>query len=72
MAKKSRVFDGKCYYLWNSAWRKGDLSKVASDLRKHGLQARIVIVKDKYAPKDKSYELYVYGSVRDLVSRRER
>ena len=68
MAKKSKVFNGKRYYLWNSSWRKGDLVREAKKIRKEGkLQARVVTVPDKYALKGKSYELYVYGSIKDMV-----
>ena len=71
MAKKSRVFNGKRYYLWNSSWRKGDLTRDAKKIRKEGkLQARVVTLLDRYAPKGKSYELYVYGSIKDMVIRR--
>jgi len=69
MGKKSKVFGGRRYYLWNSAYNKGVLTREAKKLRKDGLKARVVTVPDRYAPKDKSYELYVYGSVRDTVRR---
>lgn len=67
--KKSKVFNGKRYFLWNSSWRKGILTREANSLKKKGLNARVITVEDKYAPKNKSYELYVYGSLRDLVVR---
>ncbi len=66
MAKKSKVFNNKRYYLWNSSWRKGILTREAAKLRKSGLLARVMSVPDRFAPKDISYELYVYGSLRDM------
>jgi hypothetical protein len=67
MSRKTKVFGGKRYYLWDVSFRKGDMTKKANKIRKDGLLARVVILLNKFAPKDKSYELYVHGSIRDLV-----
>jgi len=69
MVKKTKVFNGKRYYLWDSSFTKGKLSRQASSLRGRGLKTRVVAVPNKYAPKDVSYELYVYGSIYDTVRR---
>ena len=69
MAAKRQVFNGKRYYLWNVSRTKGALLQQAKKIRKDGLLARVVAVPNKYAPKDVNYELYVYGSLRDLIGR---
>ena len=69
MARKTRTFDRKRYYLWNVSRRRSDLAKQAEKLRRGGLLARVVSVPNKYAPKDVNYELYVHGSLLNLVGR---
>ena len=67
MARKIKTFNGKKYYLWNVSSSKGEMVKEAGKARKNGMLARVVILPNKFAPKDKSYELYVHGSLRDAI-----
>ena len=67
ISRKTKTFNGKKYYLWNVSYSKGEMTREATKARKNGLLARVIILPNRFAPKDKSYELYVYGSLRDTV-----
>jgi len=67
--KKSKVFGGKRYYLWDFAFAKGRLVRKAKAYRKAGLLVRVVKTPHKYAPRGVAYELYTHGSMLDAVRR---